>query len=43
MKLKSENIDLIEKINLGPKKDELAESKIKISRVEEELGISRKN
>ena len=45
MKLKSENIDLIEKLNLFPRKmdEELAQSKIQLSRIEEELSFSRNN
>ena len=45
MKLKSENIDLIEKLNLFPRKmdEELAQSKIQLSRIEEELSFCRNN
>lgn len=43
MKLKSENIDLIEKINLGGRKDELASSQARLAKIEEELEESRVN
>ena len=42
MRLKAENIDLMQKINFGPKdNEELIESKLRLSKIQEELQESK--